>query len=296
MNSSRSSLFRSAAILSMAASLSACASIPDLGAKPEMRGPASIASEQSFAGAGQSAWPADGWWTGYGDAQLATLIEEGLKASPDAIAAAARFRMAQAMAQSAGAALLPSLDAEGSAYLERQSRIRGIPRQFIPGGWEDVGQAALRFNFDIDLWGRNRAALAAATSEAEAARIEQSEARLMLTTAIAASYADLARLYADHDVLTAAVELRGATQKLVSNRVTNGLDTRSELKQADSAVSTARAATMSGRRPIRSVVTCAGRLGCWSPARLGRVIASPRSGPAPISAAIWLRVTAMNSS
>ena len=196
MNPSRLSLFRPVAALGLVALLSACA-VPDLGGRPEMRMPGSIAAERSFAGQGSAEWPGDGWWNGYGDVQLATLIEEGLKGSPDAAAAAARFRVAQGMAQAAGAALRPSLDAGGSVYYERQSRIRGIPPQFVPGGWRDAGQAALSFSFDIDLWGRNRAALAAATSEAEAARIEQNQAQLMLTTAIATSYADLARLHAE---------------------------------------------------------------------------------------------------
>ena len=184
----RSSLFRSIATLGMLASVSACA-VPDLGARPVPRTPASIAAGQSFAGQGIGAWPADGWWHAYGDAQLISLIEEGLKGSPAAAAAAARFRMAQGMAQATGARLLPTLDAQGSAYLEKQSRIRGIPPQFFPGGWEDYGQAALDLNYDVDLWGRNRAALAAATSEVEAARIEQNQAWLALTTAIAATAA-----------------------------------------------------------------------------------------------------------
>ena len=99
------------------------------------------------------------------------------------------------MARTAGAALLPSIGARARAGLEKQSENIGIPPQFVPKGWQDVGQASLNFTFDIDLWSRNRAQLAAATSEAEAARIEQDLARLMLTTAIASTYADLARLH-----------------------------------------------------------------------------------------------------
>ncbi|MBD3814001.1 MAG: virulence factor, partial [Betaproteobacteria bacterium] len=80
-----------------------------------------------------------------------------------------------------------------------------------------------------------------AVAEAEAARIETAQARLTLATSIASAYADLARLYADRDVLSAALDLRIATQKLVANRVATGLDTRAELKQADAAVPAARA-------------------------------------------------------
>jgi NodT family efflux transporter outer membrane factor (OMF) lipoprotein len=225
----------------VALSLAACTAVPDLGARPELRTAASVAANQSLAARTDAAWPADGWWRGYGDPQLAQLIEEGLKASPDAAAAAARFRRAQGMAQAAGAPLLPSIGVDAGAGLEKQSYNLGIPKEFVPKGWQDVGRASIDLSFDLDLWGRNRAALAAATSEAEAARIEQDQARLLLATAIASAYADLARLHAERDVLAAAVELRSATQKLVSDRVRIGLDTRAELKQADAAVPAARA-------------------------------------------------------
>jgi len=221
--------------------LAACASVPDLGPRAEPRTSASIAAAQSLSTQADVAWLGDGWWQGYGDPQLNRLIEEGLRDSPDAAAAAARFRQAQGMAQSAGAPLLPSIGVNASAGLDKQSYNVGIPAQFVPKGWQDVGQASVNLSFDLDLWGRNRAALAAATSDAEAARIEQDQARLMLTTAIASAYADLARLHAERDVLASAAELRLATQKLVSDRVRNGIDTRAELKQADAAVPLARA-------------------------------------------------------
>jgi len=232
---------RAAILLGLGPWLSACATMPDLGQQPAMRSPAHIAADRSLAGDIGAAWPRDGWWTGYGDAQLGALIEEGLLNSPDAAAAAARFRMAQGMARTAGAALLPSIGARARAGLEKQSENIGIPPQFVPKGWQDVGQASLNFTFDIDLWSRNRAQLAAATSEAEAARIEQDLARLMLTTAIASTYADLARLHAERDVLAAAVDVRLATQRLVADRVRTGLDTRAELRQADASVPQARA-------------------------------------------------------
>ncbi|ATE64545.1 efflux transporter outer membrane subunit [Rhizorhabdus dicambivorans] len=242
MNQSRLTPRRGPVPLALALALAGCASIPDLGTRPELRAPGSIAAEQSFAmrdEAGQ--WPGDGWWRDYGDQQLTQLIEEGLRGSPDAAAAAARFRRAEGLAQAAGAPLLPSIDATGEAALQKQSYNNGVPAQFVPRGWQDIGRASLNLSYDLDLWGGNRAALAAATSEAEAAWMEQGQARLMLTTAIAAAYADLARLHAERDVLAAAVELRTATRQLVGDRVRSGLDTRAEQKQADAGVPQARA-------------------------------------------------------
>lgn len=241
MPPSRRLSIRAAIPLGLAAWLPACATLPDLGTAPAMRSASSVAAERSFEGDSAATWPRDDWWRAYGDAQLTSLIEEGLRDSPDVAIATARFRAAQGMAQAAGAALMPSIGGTARAGLEKQSRNLGIPPQFVPGGWQDVGQASVNLTFDVDLWGRNRAQLAAATSEAEAARIEQHLAGLMLTTGIASAYADLARLYTERDVLAAAVDLRLATRKLVSDRLRNGLDTRAELRQADASVPQARA-------------------------------------------------------
>ncbi len=57
--------------------LASCAPVPQLGARPEVRPPASFAAERSLAAEGRSSWPAGDWWTGYGDPQLSGLIEEG---------------------------------------------------------------------------------------------------------------------------------------------------------------------------------------------------------------------------
>ena len=96
-------------------------------------------------------------------------------------------------------------------------------------GYNDTGALLLNFGWDLDFFGRNRAAVAAATSDARAAMAESAEARLGLTTAIAATYADLARLYAERDVAERARSVCAKRPKdFVFKRVDNGLDTRAE--------------------------------------------------------------------
>lgn len=229
--------FKHLLIAASIAPLAACATVPNVGPKPVIAEPPAVAS---LAGT-QGAWPADRWWQGFQDPQLDALIEAALTDSPDLRAAAARVRAAEALAQQAGAALLPSASVEASAGGQRQSQNLGIPPQFVPDGIQDVGRLAGSFSLDLDLWGRNRAALAAATSEAEAARVDAAQARLVLATGIAAAYADLANLYAQRDVAEEAVRVRSATATLTARRVDNGLDTRGELRQAEARVPAARA-------------------------------------------------------
>lgn len=234
--------FHHLSALTAALAVAGCASVPNLGPEPLPRGPETIAAERSLAPTPAAAWPRDAWWEDYGDAQLTALIEEGLKASPDVATAAARYRRAAGLTQQAGAARLPSLELRGQAQLNKQSYNNGFPKEFLPQGWNDTGQVAASFNFDLDLWGKNRAALAAATSDQRAAQLDLHQAELLLTTGIASAWFDLARLGAERDLRQAELTLRENSRKLVSDRVTQGLDMRGSLASAEAQASTARAA------------------------------------------------------
>ena len=209
-----------------------CAAVPDLGAKPVPATATSYASAEALSGAPR-AWPSDGWWKAYGDPQLDTLIGEGLAGSPDLAAAIARFRAAHGYAQQAGAALLPTVDAVGSLEEQKQSRNLGAA---VPHAWQATGSGALSFSLDLDLFGKNRAALRAANKDAEAARFDAEESRLLLTTAIASTYADLAALYARRDNLEAALDIRSQTLKYVKARYDAGLETIDSVRQAQARI------------------------------------------------------------
>ena len=207
----------------------ACAAVPDLGPKPQPAAPGSLEASVSLAPT-NGVWPKQAWWARYGDSQLNQMMDEALASSPDLEAAAARLRTAQGFAQQAGAALLPTIDAVGSAEFRKQGESK----------LASTGTAGIGFSFDLDLWGKNKAALAAATSDAEAAGYELAQAELVLTTGVASTYADLAQLYAQRDTFESALAIRSDTLKLVNERVHIGLDTRAELKQAEGRVSEAR--------------------------------------------------------
>ena len=232
---SRATRFGRAAFLLPLLLATACAAIPDLGAKPMPAAETTYASTQSLAAA-PSAWPADGWWKNYSDPQLDRLVAEGLAGSPDLAAAVARVRTAQGLAQQAGAALLPTVDAGASVDYQNQSQnIAGADGR-VPGGWHATGTGSLSLNFDLDLFGKNRAALRAARKDADAARFDADEARLLLTTGIAATYADLAALYAQRDNLEAALDIRSQTLKFVRGRYDGGVETIDVVRHAEARI------------------------------------------------------------
>jgi NodT family efflux transporter outer membrane factor (OMF) lipoprotein len=151
----------------------------------------------------------------------------------------ARVRRAEAEAQRVGAARLPSIGAEAESGLRRQSGNNGIPAQFLPDGWKDYGQSSLSFGFDLDLWRRNRTAYAAATSEARAAMVDAAQARLLLSVAITAAYAELGRHYRERDNAAVTLANRRSMRDLVAERQSNGLDNLASLRRADAEVALA---------------------------------------------------------
>jgi NodT family efflux transporter outer membrane factor (OMF) lipoprotein len=208
-----------------AAALSACATIPDLGAAPQPKAAATYAAGRSLA-APVTDWPVDRWWTSYGDAQLNGLIDEALAASPDLARAQARVRQAEAITEVTGSTLGPHITGLGSVAGVKQSYNNGLPAAAVPHGWNDVGLVGAGLDWQIDFFGKNRALLAAATSEADAARAECAAARLILSTAVAGAYADLAQLYADRDATEEALRVRSDSEALIAARSAQGLETK----------------------------------------------------------------------
>ncbi len=223
-----------AAAVSSLALLAACA--PDLGPMAQIKPPASYATEKALGAPTATAWPSDDWWTAYNDPQLTTLILEALKGSPDLKTAEARVRSAQAQAEVQGAALLPSIGAKGSIQATAVTLgLKGIPDQVknaLPSDIQPFTQLSANLAYEVDFFGKNHAAVAAASSEAQASEFELRAARLEISTAVASSYAELVRLTAARQAAVDAVKVRGDTLALVADRVKNGLENESQQAQS----------------------------------------------------------------
>jgi NodT family efflux transporter outer membrane factor (OMF) lipoprotein len=218
--------------IACASVLAGCAAVPGADARPQMAPLSDYATTQSFA-APVGEWPNDAWWTGYHDPQLNELIAEALAGSPTLAIAHARLQQANAMAAISEGALAPQINANASATEQKQSYNYLSPRAVTPEGWNDIGYAALTFSWQLDFWGRNRAALAAATSDANAMRADVAQARLTLAAAVASAYAELARTHAARDTAAAALEVRSKTADLFRRRHETGLETLGSVRQLD---------------------------------------------------------------
>jgi NodT family efflux transporter outer membrane factor (OMF) lipoprotein len=160
------------------AALGACHVGPDY-ERPEMAVPRAWNTAPPGA---EEAWPSVDWWKSFGSPQLNALIAEALGSNTDLAAAAARIQQADAQARIAGAPLLPSVDANVDAGPNRLLNNLGRERHFTSF------QGVLRASYEIDFWGKNRAALEAAEASASASRYDWQVVLLTITTSVATSY------------------------------------------------------------------------------------------------------------
>jgi NodT family efflux transporter outer membrane factor (OMF) lipoprotein len=228
-----------ALVLVASAVVAGCASTHGLAPQASLRRANALAAEQTLAGTpiSEAAWPKADWWKSFGDAKLDALMDEALAGSPTLAVAAARARKALAAANVSHASLLPKVNGGGSstrALLPESLAALG------GGNWTTFNQIQATLSWDLDLWGKNRAAYESAVGAARAAEIDVHAARLALSTSIAQAYVQLQRDYLQLDVSQANLDEREHILALTRDRNSAGLDTKLELKQAESTLHVSR--------------------------------------------------------
>ena len=170
------------------------------------------------------------WWTAFGDPQLDGLIAMGLAGNPSLEASLARVRAADAQVEAQHAGLLPQVS--GSGQVDR-ARIGG---KFFPppigGGDSNIALATASLRWDLDLFGRQRAAVRRAAASADAARLDVAASRLTLSVAIAQTYVSLARATKLINVADGFVQTRRNAVGYAQSRVKNQLGSQFDIQQA----------------------------------------------------------------
>ena len=225
-------------------SVMGCAQLPTRDQSAEMTHMGKLGSSKSF-DAPVTAWPDDHWWKTYGDAQLDALIEEALRDSPDLAVAQARLRQAGAMTQIAGAPRMPEVTGSASFNEAKQSYNYLMPSAATPRNLNDYGLATLNLSWELDFWGKNRSALAAATSEQQAAQAEVAQTRLILSTSVATAYAELVHLFTVRDTAESALTLRSKTVELFRQRCQFGMENLANVRQVEARQAAAEAELLS---------------------------------------------------
>ena len=206
--------------------LSACANLPDSTPQATLRDAASVGLPTQASP--QSAVDAK-WWAALGDTQLNTLIEEALASNPSLKIAQARIARAQAGFEVAGAARSPQLGV-GFEATQQLFTANGLVPKPLAGSIYATGTAQFTGSYELDFFGKNRAALDAALGLARAAQADSEAARMVLASQVARTYFQEARLQAQIALAERVLAQRTQALRLMQDRVNAGLDTQLELR------------------------------------------------------------------
>jgi outer membrane protein, multidrug efflux system len=196
-------------VLGVVSVLSACSlgpnyRRPDIAPPAAWRGDAQSGAVAKHSDTAAAEWPSSDWWREFNSPELNVLMSEARAANDDLAAAIARVDEADAQAQVAGAALLPSVSAGGNA-----NRARG--RSSIAQAGGSTGTAGtvnaitnpptynlftttLTASYELDFWGKYRALHDAARTAAEASRYDRGTIELTVMTSVANTYFQLLEL------------------------------------------------------------------------------------------------------
>lgn len=179
------------------------------------------------------------WWRMYNDAQLTQLITQALDKNPSLRVAQARLQRMQAGSDAIHAADIPQLGA-GADLSRQRFTANSIYPPPLGGSIQELGTLQASASWELDFFGKNRAALDAALGQVRAAQADAQAARMLLASNITRSYFQLVRIQAQLVVTQRTLAQRTQTKQLVQDRVNAGLDTQLELQQSDSALPDAR--------------------------------------------------------
>ena len=126
------------------------------------------------------------WWTRFGDAQLNTLVQKALLNSPSLKVAQAR--LARVQAASEGVKAVDGPQVQGAVDLTRQlfSANNIYPPPYGGNVW-DSGSLQASASWELDFFGKNRAALDATLGQAQAAEADIRAASGLLAANVARS-------------------------------------------------------------------------------------------------------------
>lgn len=183
----------------------------------------------------------DRWWTALGDPQLDALVDAAIAGAPRLDAAEARIRQAAAALDAADALDGPTADFSGSGQVVRLSGRSTIPPPFA-GSTRFLGELRANLGWNLDLFGRQAAAIRSARQTVRAAELDREAARLSLTGAVVSAYAELARAELQGAIATRSVATRAESLRLTQVRIRSQLASNLDSRAAETLLAQARQA------------------------------------------------------
>jgi NodT family efflux transporter outer membrane factor (OMF) lipoprotein len=229
---------------------------------PDLRLPAAYAAP---AGAALPQASLDRWWTSFNDPQLTSLIETALERSPDARSAAAVLDEARAVRKGQVRQLyIPSTPLTGKASKTHTEILDSSGAAgFTQGGDSESYGANFDVSWELDLWGRRRAARQVVDNDLAAARFDYEGVRAALAASVAQSYFDARGLAVQLEDARETARINGELREFSTKKAKAGLIAGSEADRAaaDEAQSLAQVENLQGQLTAarRSLLILVGR-------------------------------------
>ncbi|MFN7961492.1 MAG: efflux transporter outer membrane subunit [Thermoanaerobaculia bacterium] len=232
------------AALLPALALAGCASLVPHYQRPE------LALPPSYSAPAAAAVLADGWWRAFGDPALDRLVEEALGANQDLAAAAARVEEARALLGLTRADRYPELSAGASAS---RSRFSADNPQIPPGiNLEtDTFRAVAQLSYQVDFWGRFKAASAAARAALLATEAGRANVRLEVAAEVVTAYLDRAGYRQQLEVARQTLGSREESLRLERVRFESGTLSELDVAQAEAELAATEATVPGLERALR---------------------------------------------
>ncbi|MGY6124871.1 MdtP family multidrug efflux transporter outer membrane subunit [Paraburkholderia strydomiana] len=183
--------------------------------------------------------PSARWWTRYHDVQLDALIEQALRDAPTMVIA--RTRVAQARSDVELVRTGSSLQMVALASLDREHVsangflgpfAMNVPALGLTGPWYTEGIVGVGASLDVDIWGKQRAQIAASVGVSNARLAETSAVELEISTDVAQLYYGIQTTYQLIDLLNELHEVAVFTVQAHEARAARGLEARTRLEEA----------------------------------------------------------------
>ncbi len=170
------------------------------------------------------------WWLSFNDPLLIELIQEALAHNHDLKAAVARMDIAAARVRLAGGDLYPQISGLLDGGKQQQNFV-GFP---FGGGKSTFTTYSLgaTMNWELDLWGRIRAAREASFSDFQASKAELEFAHLSIAAQTAKAFFAVIEARKQIQLSQETVQTYRNTEKQVKDRVDTGVSPQLDLKLA----------------------------------------------------------------
>lgn len=228
----------------------------------------------------------DSWWLSFRDPTLAALAERAADENLDVAEASARIAQARAQRGVAASAALPGINGDASYQRELYSKngVLSLAGPDLSAPPISVWQTGFDASWELDLWGRVRRQVEAASADVAAAEERRRDVLVSTQAEIARNYAALRGAQRRVGILEANLKSAEESLELTRTRAAKGLVSDLDVQNAAALVSGVKAQIPAARNEIDADANALALLLGQPPGALAAQVRKPsrlRAPPVP---------------